>query len=201
MNKLPLLALTATLITAPAVFAQAKNFAGFSITLNAENTRTTEEWIGLSKESGISDRLGLQFQYAVAVSDKVVLGAGATFNGGENVVGTFVTPGGTYVDTTSSRASLDFLPGVAVSKNVLVYGKFSYLTLVGEERGPANFYSRGTARGTGYGLGMRALFTDNAYLQVAYDVNKYPTFWENTSGALTTNMDSTVFSVGVGYRF
>jgi len=202
MKTLYTLVLAALAMGSAPAFAQAKNFQGFSMTLNAESTNFTMEWIGLEPKTTTTTRPGLQFQCSVAVSDKVVMGAGLTFNGGNDVVGVYPVTGGDIVTRINSRASIDFLPGYAVSNKVLVYGKLSYASARGEADLPyGTGYSTGTARGTGYGLGVRTLLTENLYVQAAYDINKYPTFWDSTVGTQIFNMDTKVFSLGVGYKF
>lgn len=85
-----------------------------------ESTNFTMEWIGLEPRPPPPPATVLQFQYSVAVSDKVVMGAGLTFNGGNDVVGVYPVTGGDIVTRINSRASIDFLPGYAVSNKVLV---------------------------------------------------------------------------------
>lgn len=199
LYTLTLLALAAG--SAPS-FAQSKKFEGVSITLNAESTDFSLEWRGLEPRTKTTTRPGLQFMYSAAVSEKVVLGAGLTFSGGNDVVAVYQVTGGDAVTRINSRASIDFIPGYAVTDKVLVYSKFSYASARGEADIPyGTGYSTGTARGTAYGLGVRALVTDNLYLQVAYDITKYPTFWDSISGQQIFNLDTKMVSIGVGYKF
>jgi opacity protein-like surface antigen len=202
MKTLSTFVLAALAMGSAPAFAQAENFAGFSMTLNAESTNFTMEWIGLDPKTTTTTRPGVQFQYSFAVSDKVVMGAGLTYNGGNDVVGVYPIVGGDIVTRINSRSSIDFIPGYAVSNKVLVYGKLSYVSARGEADIPyGTGYSTGTARGTGYGVGVRTLLNENLYLQAAYDINKYPTFWDSAIGTQIFNMDTKVFSLGVGYKF
>lgn len=202
MKTLYTLALATLATVSTQAFSQARNFEGFSVTLNAESTNFTMEWIGKEPTTKTTTRPGLQFQYSVAVSDKVVMGAGLTFSGGNDVVGVYPITGGDVVTRVNSRASIDFMPGYAISDRVLAYGRFSYVSARGEADIPyGTGYSTGTARGTGYGVGVRTLLTDAVYVQAAYDATKYPTFWDSTSGVPIFNMDTKVISLGVGYKF
>lgn len=193
--KKTILALACTALATPLVFAQAKNFEGFSIGANIANTKTTVEDTspGGSSIDGTTTGLELNAQYNWALGQEFVLGVGVTMGTGNNKAGT--VPGVGDV-TTKSRYSLEFTPGFAISKDILIYGKIASLSgtveldTVGSE----------SISGVGYGLGVRGMVDKNMFWQVGYDLNQYA---EKTSTNFGTTVKgkSNVFSLGMGYKF
>lgn len=182
MKKI-VLALACTALATPLVFAQAKNFEGLSMAATLANTKTTIDSAGSSID-GTSTGLDLTAQYNWALGQEFVLGVGINLGTGSNKAGTF----GTTDVVTKNRYALEFTPGFAISKDVLVYGKIASLSAT------ADSGTSDSITGLGYGIGVRGMIDKNMFWQVGYDSNKYDE--KNTA-----TVKSTVLSFGAGYKF
>jgi outer membrane immunogenic protein len=192
MKKLLIATAVATTLFAPQAFAQAKNFEGWSIGANVENTKTTTKitsGAASGTQDGASSNLALQGGYAWALGNSFVLGLNLTLGFGENKAGTS-RDGAEWI--TKTRATWSLEPGFAVSDSVLIYGK---LTGNGAISGVTNQTDK-TIAGSGLGLGVRYLVSKNFYIQGAYD-----SVGEYTGAYTNVNHSSTAFSLGVGYKF
>ena len=199
MKKLSLIA-ACMVVAAPQAFAQAKNFEGFSVGLNAEMTRSTTEASPLSASDGSnSTGTGLQLQYSLALTDRFLLGLGATASFGTLTAGSSAALGVDF--TTKNRSSFDITPSYALTDTTLLYGKVSALSATGVAtlQGTSTEESK-SLNGVGYGLGLRTLVDKNVFLQLGYDWNKYNDV-TNNAGTATLKSTSNVFSLGVGYKF
>lgn len=185
--KKTILALACTALATPLVFAQAKNFEGFSIGANIASAKTTiEDTTGaIASSDGTTTGLDLTAQYNWALGQEFVLGVGVTMGTGSNKAGNF---GGTDVNT-KDRYALEFTPGFAMSKDVLLFGKIASLNATVEGGGSST-----SVTGVGYGLGMRGMVDKNMFWQAGYDLNQYQ---EKNS----TKGKSSVFSLGMGFKF
>jgi len=192
MKKLLIATAVAATFFAPQAFAQAKNFAGWSIAGNLETTKTkTDITSGAASgaQDGSSTNLAVQGGYAWAFGDSFVLGLNLTLGFGDNKAGTS-RDGSEWV--TKTRAAWSLEPGFAVSNDVLVYGK---LTANGAMNGVTNLTDK-TITGNGYGLGVRYLVNKNVYVQGGYDiVNEYTGAYSNVK------QSSSAYTFGVGYKF
>lgn len=189
--KKTLLLIACTALVSPLAFAQAKNFEGFSLGANIANTKTTFEDATTSID-GTTTGLDLNAQYNWALGQDFVLGVGVTMGTSNNKAGTSAANRDV---TTKNRYALEFTPGLAVSKDVLLYGKVASLSGTAEIDGLG---SEGIS-GVGYGLGVRGLVDKNLFWQVGYDLNQYA---EKTSATLGTyKAKSSIFSLGMGFKF
>ncbi len=189
MKKLLIATAVAATFFAPQAFAQAKNFAGWSIAGNLENTKTetnTGTTISGTKDA-TSTNLQVQGGYAWALGDSFVLGLNLGLGFGENKAGDF----GTISVTNKARAAWSIEPGFAVSNTTLVYGKF---TLNGASYNESAGFEK-TETGTGYGIGARFLMNKNVFLQAGYDVVSYNAAYANVK------QSSSALTFGVGYKF
>lgn len=185
---------------ASAAFAQAKNFEGFSVALNANATSTSVSRQvhtgGGSDGSGPGSYASLQAQYAIALSNTFVLGVGATAALGSYSLGNIYT--NTNMDLTQKQqVSVDLLPGYAVSDSTLVYGRLSYYDARSASSGQFGGEEYSTT-GKSYGIGGRMMIDKNLFWQVEYS--------RNVSNDLTTSLSTmkattSVLSLGVGYKF
>lgn len=190
--KKTLLVIACTALATPLVFAQAKNFEGFSIGANIANTKTTFS-DATGDIDGTTTGLNLNAQYNWALGQEFVLGVGVTMGTGNNKAG--ATTAGNRDVTTKNLYALEFTPGFAVSKDVLFYGKIASLSGTAEVDGLG---SEGIS-GIGYGLGVRGMVDKNMFWQAGYDLNQYA---EKTSATFGTyKAKSSVFSLGMGYKF
>lgn len=184
MMKKTLLALACTALATPLVFAQAKNFEGLSIGASIANAKTTVE-APTSSTDGTTTGLDLNAHYNWALGQEFVLGVGLAMGTGNNKAG---TSGGSDINL-KNRYALEFTPGFAVSKDVLLYGKVAYLNATAESTGSSD-----SLTGVGYGLGVRGMVDKNMFWQVGYDLNQYQE--KNTAKA-----KSNIFSLGIGAKF
>jgi outer membrane immunogenic protein len=195
MKKALLLAASVAFI-APQAFAQAKNFEGFSVGANLAVAKSTTEPTGVASESGNTNSLDLQAQYSLALAPQFVLGLGLTLGTGNNKAGTFATGDESI---TKNRMSLDIIPGYALSNNMLVFGKVSMLSADGASTTAAGVETKKSLSGVGYGFGLRGMIDKNMFYQLGYDINKYNDV-EYVPGT-SVKGTSSVFSLGVGYKF
>lgn len=186
-KSLTLIACTA--MATPLVFAQAKNFEGLSLGATIANTKTTtEDTTGANPSiDGTSTGLDLNAQYNWALGQEFVLGVGLNMGTGNNKAGTNPSNGSDV--TTKNRYALEFTPGVAISKDLLLFGKVAYLNATAESG-----IGSTSLTGTGYGLGVRGMVDKNLFWQAGYDLNQYQEKDNN-------KLKSSVFSLGVGYKF
>lgn len=182
-------------LSAPGVFAQAKNFEGFSLGGTLDFSRGTTNVLNLGSDSGNSTGLGLQAQYSIALNNQFVLGLGASYSLGNRKAGSLGLPLTDF--STKNAASIDITPSYAISDSLLVYGKLSSVgvTLMSNTAGTE---SSDSLTGIGYGLGLRSMIDKNLYIQAGYDFNRYN---DKTSGANTLSGSSNIFSLGAGFKF
>lgn len=187
MMKKTILAIACTALATPLVFAQAKNFEGLSIGASIGSAKTTiEDTTNATTTDGTSTGLDLNAQYNWALGQEFVLGVGLSMGTGNHKAGT--DNAGADI-TTKNRYALEFTPGLAVSKDVLLYGKLAYLNATAEGTGFSE-----NVTGVGYGLGVRGMVDKNMFWQVGYDLNQYQ---EKSNAKAKAN----IFSLGVGYKF
>lgn len=192
--KKTILALACTALATPLVFAQAKNFEGLSLSASLANTKTTfDDSTNAVSYDGTTTGIDFNAKYNWALGQEFVLGVGLTLGSGNNKAGTTAT--GADI-TTKNRYALEFTPGFTVSKDVLVYGKVAAIG------GTVDVSGIGSENGTGvgYGLGVRGMFDKNMFWQVGYDLNQYAEKTSTTFNS-TYKAKSSVFSLGVGYKF
>lgn len=183
MKKM-LLAIACTALVTPLAFAQAKNFEGFSLGASLANAKTTVEFPASSTD-GTTTGLDLTAQYNWALGPEFVLGVGLTMGTGNNKAG---TTGGNDINL-KNRYALEFTPGLAVSKDVLLFGKVAYLNGTAESAGTSD-----SLTGVGYGIGVRGMIDKSMFWQVGYDANQYQE--KNTAKA-----KASIFSLGIGAKF
>ena len=193
MKKIAIAAACLALAT-PQVFAQARSFEGFSLTANLESTKSTVDALGVS-DSGNSTGLGLQAQYTFAITNQFVLGVGATLG---TVKRNTASASGLGADAyTKDNTSFDLTPGIAVTDSMVIFGKISALGgSLQIDSVPSASYS---LTGLGYGVGIKSMIDKNLFWQLVYDSNKYNDV--TTAGGTTLTNKSTIFSLGVGYKF
>ena len=194
MKKALLLAASVAFI-APQAFAQAKNFEGFSVGANLAVAKSTTEPTGVACVSGNTNSLDLQAQYSLALAPQFVLGLGVTLGTGNNNAGTFSLTG-TEV-STKNRTAFDIIPGYAISNSMMLFGKVSALSADGAST-TAGVETKKSISGVGYGFGLRGLIDKNMFYQLGYDINKYN---DVDFGTGNVKASSSVFSLGVGYKF
>jgi outer membrane immunogenic protein len=188
-NLLIAAAVAATFVT-PQAFAQAKNFEGFSVsagtmTLSSSYTGTVGSTV--STGSATDTQLGVQGQYAWALGDSFVLAAGAQVG-----LGQFKADAGD--GKIKNVATIYIAPGIAVSKDVLIYGKLGATSY--DFSNPNGGYSNSAAA---YGVGVQVFFSKNVFFQGEYLASKPADKNFNGWNVVTDKVGIT--NLSVGYKF
>lgn len=187
-------AIAATFVT-PQVFAQTKNFEGFSLTGSLNMASSTTEvtstiFNGSNTES--AQNFSLQGQYTVAASPSFVLGLGLGLNVGELKAGTLTS---TVAVKQKTGASFYISPGLVLSEKALVYGKLASISGIFETTASSTLVN-----GVGVGLGFQTFINSNVFLQVEAMQNQYADRAFTAFSEIDKNK-STVLSLGLGYKF
>lgn len=188
--KRTLLIAASIAIAAPQVFAQAKNFEGFSLGVNGESTSSTTTAIGTGSDSSTATGLNLQAQYTFALNPQFALGLGASL--GTSSLNTGTVNAINY--SSKNRSSFDLMPAYALSDTTLLYGKLSALSGTVAAVDATGTETTASLSGVGYGLGVRHLLDKNVFVQGDIATNRY-------NDVSNTGLSATVYSIGVGYRF
>lgn len=177
-------------IVAPQAFAQAKNFEGFSLGVNAESTTSTATTLGTGSDSATGGSLALQGQYLWPVNQQFLLGLGASYS--PTSVNTGAVNGINF--SSKNRTSVDLIPGYAITPSAMVYGKLSALSGTAAALNATGTESTANLSGIGYGVGMRYLIDKNLFVQGDVSSNRYNDVGNN-------GLSSTALAIGVGYKF
>lgn len=188
--KRTLLIAASIAIAAPQVFAQAKEFEGFSVGANADITSSSTTLIGSGSDSSTATGLGLQAQYTWALAPQYTMGVGASY--GPTSLNAGSVNGTNF--STKNRASIDFMPGYAISNTTLAYGKLSALSGTAVAADATGAETTSSLSGVGYGVGVHHLIDKNLFVQAEVNSNRY-------NDVNNTGMSSTALSLGVGYKF
>lgn len=193
MKKVIAIAVALSALGTAQVFAQAKNFEGFTMGANLEFDNGKMSATDGSSGNGHKTGLGLQAQYNWAMNNQWLIGMGIGTSTGHRNAGTYASGVGAY---TKDRDSLDLMPGYAIDNKLMVFGKLSSITAKALSD---DGVSTATAHGTGYGIGLRGLIDNHTYWQAGLDTHRYRNvaFGTGTASSLKDN----VLSVGVGYKF
>lgn len=186
----------AAIFFTPQVFAQAKNFEGFSggVNLNIASTTTDASTSGVTLSGSDSDNnTAVQVQYTAALNDKYTVSFGATVGLSPLKAGKISTISFKAKDTNS----LFVAPGYAMTNSTLLYGKLSAVSATGEASTSAGSDSTSLS-GVGYGAGIQTLLTKNVYLQAEYAQTNYA---EKTFSGVSFKPKTSQFTIGVGYKF
>lgn len=190
MKKMIAAVAVAASVFAPQVFAQAKNFEGFSIaggTMTVSSGYTGTLGANVATGSATDSNLGLQGQYAWALGDSFVLAVGA-----QTGIGDFKADSLTGKIKNVTVAYI--APGVAVSNNVLIYGKLGAVSY--DFSNTNGGYSNSA---TAYGLGVQVFFNKNIFFQGEYLASKPGDKNFNGWNIVTDKVGLTTLSIG--YKF
>ena len=190
MKKIICAVAVAASFAAPQAFAQAKNFEGFSVlgAVNVNNNKagvTVTTPASTTSETKTASNVGIQAEYGWALGDSFVLGVGATAGLSDYDISNGVKLKNSY--------SFYVAPGVAVSKDTLLYAKLASASAKMETSAVSIDLS-----GLGYGVGARFFSGKNVFFQVEYTYNKYDD--KNYANGKVTN-ETGVLALGVGYKF
>jgi outer membrane immunogenic protein len=196
MKKILIASAIVATLAAPQAFAQASNFSGFSLGLNANFvTSSTERTAG-----GATAKLGegtqtasLQGAYGFDLGGSGALGLGLTYNLGDLKGGTT----GTSEFKGKDMYSVYIEPGYVLGSSTLLYGKLAYLGMKGEATTAGTTASE-NFDGVGYGAGARALLSRNLYLQIEFMQSDYN---KKAISGTDYKPSGTTGAIGLGYRF
>lgn len=195
MKKMIAAVAVAACVFAPQAFAQAKNFEGFSVGANLNLANSTSSYSAPGQTgtaNSFAQNIDLLARYNFALGDKFVLGLGVSASVGDLKAGDISA---TNTIKFTSMTSFFVTPGVAVSDSMQVYGKIAALNVKVTESASATAPS---LSGTGYGIGIQQLLSKNMYLQGELMQNNYADY---TNGTTVWKFNSSVMSVGIGYKF
>lgn len=171
----------------------AKNFDGLSATINVAQTTTSTEILNgtPSTDRGSKPVADVQFHYSHALTDRLLIGGGLTF-GMRLEAGRI---GGQQI-RIEDRYSIDIVPGYAISKDWMLYGRLSSLS--------ANSVNQSVDRttklgGWGYGLGARTKLEKDTFLQFGYNLYNYDTATDSVSSRFQHSARE--YFIGMGMTF
>ena len=201
------IALTTLLATQPA-FANSKNFEGFHLGMQLDDSRNIteadERSINYYDESRIFDhtnthnqpKLSVSGKYLHALGSNFILGVGATYdltptNGGKS------NPRHEYKIEHKDGYSLYVAPGLAVTENTMVYGKLG-MTYKPTRWNKESFDLKGHV----LGLGVQHMLAKKVYLAGEFSLTEYrPHTWEGQMYEGHYKNTTNALSLEVGYKF
>ena len=201
MKKILITTAVAATLFAPQVFAQARNFEGFSLGLNL-NAATASSEISSprfsNKNGDTTTTGGIQAAYGFPLGDTFVFGIGASYEFGDLKGGSTSASGISYELKGKDRYSVYFEPGLMISNSSMVYAKIGYQGMKGEVNFSTGQSSSDDYFGAGYGAGIRTMVNKNVYLQAEF---MQLFFDEKTQSGVSSKLSATIGTIGVGYKF
>lgn len=190
----------AGMIFSASVFAQAENFAGTSVGINAGFNNQTLRYADKINLTNNNTNASLNATYTFALSKSATFGLGITYDLAANDLISASDIGNLDDSLTSSyqlksHYSVNFEPGYAISDNTLGYFKVAYHSgkAYQSEASVDN-----TITGTGYGFGTKVLIDKNLYLNIDIEKVTYNSF---TASDTQWKVTSTIATIGIGYKF
>jgi outer membrane immunogenic protein len=199
--------LLASLVSAsmiPAIAqADTKNFEGLSAGLNLNLISAA------AKLAVVGDSLdglgGKQTQtaavdaaYGLSLGGKGVLTIGLEADLSDATIASSTLDGDKLDVKLKNRYGVYLAPGVALTKDALVYAKLGYNQLKGELAGATGSASK-TFRGVSYGAGARVMLSGNTFLKVEF--GRYTFGSETVGDGADTKPSATVGTIGIGMNF
>lgn len=200
--KKKLLAL-ALLAASTGVFAQAKNFEGFTAGVNVSSVGGTTTMSTI--DSGASSDMGQQtfvpsveLGYNFAATNEIVLGLTATYDFVDSKLGQANDGAGDEFNIKGqNRYSVNFKPGYVLTPSTMVYAIVGYNSMSGKLSSGSESISK-TLNGIGYGLGLSVMATKNVFVKAeVQQVN----FNSQSGDNVSAKANLTVGTIGVGYKF
>jgi opacity protein-like surface antigen len=198
--KINLLAVSSCLclsLAASGVFAQANNFKGpfGGVLVNSIGSSTDINASGQTFSTGAQTIVPtIEAGYNFAPTDKVVLGATATYD-------LLKTSGGSIATSSlesGNHYSLNFKPGYAFSDSTLVYATLGYNHRNASVTNAGNFPGLSYV-GIGYGVGSMLMLNENVYFRLELQKINYGS--QNIQGNGSAQPTVTVGTIGLGYKF
>lgn len=195
MNKKLFLATVLT-VSATGAMAQANPFEGFNAgaSISSVGSSTTLTLNGDSLNLGQQSMVPtLDIGYTYGVTKEFTLGMSATYDLAD-------TKGGSINNLNfkgKNHYSFNLKPGYVVGNSTMVYAILGYNSFKGEAS-LAGQSSSLNFNGFGAGAGVALLIDKNIYFKLEA---QQITYSSKQDGALTFKPNSTVGTVGIGYRF
>ena len=201
MRQLSFFLISTCLLLSGYAQADAQNFQGLRVggSLNMTGASTK-----LSDSSGLIGTLGgnnigggITVAVSQRISNKVIIGVGASFSNSKFKSGTAADI--VVVEIKGKNLWTAFVePGVVVGENTLLYGKAGYAGMKGSLD---EFNTAYGLKGYVYGLGIRTMVVDSLYVEVEALQYKFDSKEIKEIEGATFETKATSANVGVGYIF
>ena len=199
MRQLSFLLISTCLLISGYAQADAQNFQGLRVggSLNMTGASTKLAASGSDATFG-GNNIGGGITVAVSqrISNKVMIGVGASFSNSKIKSGTD-SSGDTIKGKNMWTAFIE--PGVVVGQNTLLYGKAGYAGMKASIDGVSNGYT--SSSGYVYGLGIRTMVVDSLYVEVEALQYKFDSKEIKEIEGATFETKATSANVGIGYIF
>lgn len=192
------------LATSTGVFAQAKNFEGFTAGINISSVGASTKVNGDGVFGGFN--FGeqnvvptLEIGYNAALGDKFVLGITGTYDLAETKSGQLTD----FIQLKSqNHYSINLKPGFAVTDSALVYLTLGYNQMTGKITGNNITTNNTNFSGIGYGIGSMLMLNKNIFMKLEVQQIDYSSKSNTIFGdSVTYKPSATVGTVGLGYKF
>ena len=200
--KIKLAAVGLASLVATSAFAQSSNFEGplvgglVSSVGSSTNINASGSTLSFGDQSMVP---AVEIGYNYAATDKIVLGATATYDLTKTNGGALQLEGSGGNLESKNHYSLNFKPGYVINDSTLIYATGGYNSRVGTltntPLGNVSF------SGFGYGVGAFLLLDKNIYLRLEVQRVEYATQSISLSGDLNVKPSNTVGTLGLGYKF
>jgi hypothetical protein len=188
----------AGIIYSASAFAQAKNFAGASVGINAGFNNEIVDFGG-TKIGNDSYRYNINGSYTFALSEQTTLALGMTYDLGNTTAINATTmsnvASGSNPYLLKSHYSINIEPGYALTEKNLAYLKLAF------HRAKAfstDLSLDQSISGTGYGIGTKYLISNNTFLSLEIQKINYKSF---TYSSESVKHLTTLSTIGIGYKF
>jgi hypothetical protein len=207
--------LLASLVSAsmiPAIAqADTKNFEGLSAGLNlnlvsggaklsGEDSGDAYSFDGLGGKQ--TQSVSVDVSYGLSLGGSSVLTVGLDADLSDAKLATFTdadaNDGFNVEVKQKNRYGVYVAPGIAVTKDALIYGKLGYNSMKGELSSPDGAVSQ-TYKGVSYGVGTKIMISKNTFFKV--EASRYTFSSKTTDDDTSVKPSATVGTIGFGIKF
>jgi opacity protein-like surface antigen len=204
MKKLlaSMVVLASPLLISGAALADTKNFQGLSagLNLNLVQGGAKLEYDGLTVDGfggKQSQSAAIDIAYGIPFGAEGVLTVGIDADLSDTKIFSTTDPDLDINIKQKNRYGIYFAPGIAITKDALIYGKLGYSKMKGElsssdGTGSLNF------GGVSYGVGTRIMISKTSFFKV--EASRY-TFGSETTDDASIKPSATVGTIGIGFKF
>ncbi len=197
-------ALITSALFSTSVFAQAKNFEGFTAGVNISSVGASTKINGADDFGGFN--LGeqsvvpsLEIGYNAAIGNKFVLGVTATYDLAESKSGQVTD---FFQLKAENHYSINLKPGFAVTDSTLIYATVGYNQMTGKVTGNSITTNNTNFSGIGYGIGSMILLDKNIFVKLEVQQIDYSSKSNTIDGtSVSYKPSATVGTIGFGYKF